>query len=243
MVISRSFTRWRGRDESNEGGRRKQLEENPEKEMKVKELPSADKERGVERPSLQPCYEKKASEKKKKKKKKKSGEEVAVGLGGEDGHEDGVLLAKELGISQEFVLRMVEAFCYFDKDNSGYLCGREMPDLLRALGRNPTCDELNTIMAEVDVDHNGKVDLREFVVMMYNQVGITDDMEVMRMAFRFFDKNGDGQISKEELRGCILRYGERFVDEDLEEMMKNADLDRNGFIDFSEFVEMLGQAS
>ena len=80
--------------------------------------------------------------------------------------------------------------------------------------RNPTCDELNTIMAEVrllhcivndtdaknkcmffslihhlnvfgwfqsglqlqmlklqvDVDHNGKVDLREFVVMMYNQV-------------------------------------------------------------------------
>jgi len=105
--------------------------------------------------------------------------------------------------------------------------------------RNPTCDELNTIMAEVDVDHNGKVDLREFIVMMYNQVGITDDMEEMRIAFRFFDKNGDGQISKEELRSCILRYGERFVDEDLEEMMKNADLDRNGFIDFSEFVEML----
>jgi len=64
-------------------------------------------------------------------------------------------------------------------------------------------------------------------------------MEEMRIAFRFFDKNGDGQISKEELRSCILRYGERFVDEDLEEMMKNADLDRNGFIDFSEFVEML----
>ena len=33
----------------------------------------------------------------------------------EDGHEVGVLLAKELGISEEFVLRMVEAFRYFDK--------------------------------------------------------------------------------------------------------------------------------
>ena len=33
----------------------------------------------------------------------------------EDGHEVGVLLARELGISEEFVLRMVEAFCYFDK--------------------------------------------------------------------------------------------------------------------------------
>ena len=39
---------------------------------------------------------------------------VAVGPG-EDGHEVGVLLAKELGISEEFVLRMVEAFRYFDK--------------------------------------------------------------------------------------------------------------------------------
>jgi len=115
---------------------------------------------------MQVWNEKEAS---KKEKKKKEGGQVAVGPA-EDGHEVGVLLARELGISEEFVLRMVEAFRYFDKDSSGYLCGKEMPDLLRALGRNPTCDELNTIMAEVDVDHNGKVDLREFIVMMYNQV-------------------------------------------------------------------------
>ena len=41
--------------------------------------------------------------------------EVSVGSREEDGHEVGVLLARELGISEEFVLRMVEAFCYFDK--------------------------------------------------------------------------------------------------------------------------------
>jgi len=165
--------------------------------------------------------------------------DTGVGTKEEDNHEIGVLYARELGISEEFVLRMVEAFAYFDKDRNGYLCGKEMPDLLRALGRNPTRDELNTIMAEVDVDHNGKVDLREFIVMMHDQVGTFDDIEELKMAFRFFDRNGDGQISKEELRASILRYGERFEDEDMEQMMKDADLDRNGFIDFSEFVKML----
>ena len=30
--------------------------------------------------------------------------------------------------------------------------------------------QVNAIMAEVDVDHNGKMDLAEFIVMMHNQV-------------------------------------------------------------------------
>ena len=41
-------------------------------------------------------------------------------------------------------------------------------------------------MAEVDVDHNGKMDLREFVQMMYNMVGSKDkdNMDEIQIAFR-----------------------------------------------------------
>ena len=40
-------------------------------------------------------------------------------------------------------------------------------------------------MAEVDLDHNGKMDLREFIVMMYNVLGNNkDNMEEIQMAFR-----------------------------------------------------------
>ena len=39
-------------------------------------------------------------------------------------------------------------------------------------------------MASIDVDHNGKIDLLEFVLMMHNTVGKTDAMEEIRMAFR-----------------------------------------------------------
>ena len=44
-MVSRSFTRWRGRDESQEGGRRKKVEKNTEKEMKGKKLPFDKKEK------------------------------------------------------------------------------------------------------------------------------------------------------------------------------------------------------
>ena len=60
---------------------------------------------------------------------------------------------------------------------------------MRALGRNPTHAEVNTMMAKVDVDHNGKLDLTEFIVMMYNH-NLENNMEEenieeMRMAFRY----------------------------------------------------------
>ena len=56
--------------------------------------------------------------------------------------------------------------------------------MLRVLGWNPTEAEVNRMIAEVDVDHNGKMDLMEFIMMMHNQVGNTDTMEEMKMAFR-----------------------------------------------------------
>ena len=48
-------------------------------------------------------------------KKKTEVGDTGVGTKEEDNHEIGVLYAGELGISEEFVLRMVEAFAYFDK--------------------------------------------------------------------------------------------------------------------------------
>ena len=54
------------------------------------------------------------------------------------------------------------------QDNSGFICSREFGPLLRALGKNPTHAEVNSLMARVDVDHNGKLDLAEFIMMMYN---------------------------------------------------------------------------
>ena len=37
----------------------------------------------------------------------------------------------------------------------------------------------------------------------------------------------------------MLNFGERFLEEDIELMIRLADLDDNGFIDFEEFVRML----
>ena len=60
--------------------------------------------------------------------------------------------------------------------------------------------------------------------------------------FRAFDTDGDGKISKDEFRICMLNFGERFGEEEITDMVKQADSDMDGSINFIEFVQMLTQA-
>ena len=58
--------------------------------------------------------------------------------------------------------------------------------MLRAYGCNPTEREVFSLMAEVDVNHNGKIDLFEFVMMMHNNIAHSDEIEDIRIAFRLY---------------------------------------------------------
>ncbi|KAL9242908.1 hypothetical protein vseg_016865 [Gypsophila vaccaria] len=60
---------------------------------------------------------------------------------------------------------LYKAFKYFDKDNSGYITMEELEHALKKfnMGDEKTIRE---IIAEVDTDHDGKIDYDEFVAMM-----------------------------------------------------------------------------
>lgn len=62
----------------------------------------------------------------------------------------------------------------------------------------------------------------------------------MRQLFDQFDKDHDGRITKNELNFvmCNLFPDEIITEQDVNEMMDAADLDRNGFIDYNEFANM-----
>ena len=50
--------------------------------------------------------------------------------------------------------------------------------------------------------------------------------------FRRFDKGGNGRISMKELRRMMGQLGERLTDDELDDMMREADLNGDGQIDF-----------
>lgn len=52
-------------------------------------------------------------------------------------------------------------------------------------------------------------------------------------AFRVFDKNNDGMISSNELRHVMTNLGEKLSDEEVDDMIKEADLDGDGMVNYA----------
>ena len=68
--------------------------------------------------------------------------------------------------------------------------------------------------------------------MMSKKITSYDIEEEIRDAFKVFDKDGNGLISAHELRQIMMSLGEKLTDEELDEMMREADLNGDGQIDY-----------
>merc|ERR1712198_162702 len=132
-----------------------------------------------------------------------------------------------------------EAFDEFDKDHSGTISPDELLGVLRAMGQNPTEDELLNLVLEVDIDGNGTIEFEEFINMMMKKAGEVDEEADLREAFKIFDRDKDGFISMKELKKVCSMLGTMLTKEELDMFMAEADADGNGKLDYDEFVKML----
>ena len=156
---------------------------------------------------------------------------------------DGTITTKELGT----VMRSLGALLLIHP--------RPFVLVLRStlLGQNPTENELIDMINEVDTVGNGTIDFSEFLTMMMRKKRESDTEEEIKEAFNVFDKDGNGFISAAELRyvmnslGALLlihlrplvlvlrsplRIGEKLTDREVDEMIREADIDGDGLISY-----------
>ena len=96
---------------------------------------------------------------------------------------------------------------------------------MRSLGENPTEDELKEMIEEDDGDGSGTIDFYEFLVMQIKEMKEEEVKEELRIAFLKSDTDRDGGIDSTEMLRLMTNLGEFPSDEEIEQMITEADTD------------------
>ncbi|KAG6629491.1 calmodulin-2/4-like isoform X1 [Carya illinoinensis] len=142
-------------------------------------------------------------------------------------------------LPQEQVNQFNEAFKLFDKDGNGRITTGELGSVMRSLGQNPTEAELVEMIKEVDADGSGTVDSSEFLKLMEKKMMDSNFEEELRKAFDVFDNDQNGFITAAELRHVKANLGDKLTDEDVNEIILEADADGDKQINFDEFARVM----
>lgn len=89
-------------------------------------------------------------------------------------------------LTEEQKIEAKEAFQLVDKEDSGSIKTKEVGIVLRALGHNPSEEDLEKLLAGRD----DSVTLNDFLEMLSAEVNDDMDGEELRVAFKVFDREG-----------------------------------------------------
>ncbi|CAE8587768.1 unnamed protein product, partial [Polarella glacialis] len=146
---------------------------------------------------------------------------------------------KQKELTEEQKQEIKEAFDLFDTDGSGEIDSKELKVAMRALGFEPKKEEIQKMISDVDDDGSGTIGYEEFLKMMTHKILNRDPKDEILKAFRLFDDDETGKISFKNLKRVAKELGERMTDEELQEMVDEADRDGDGEVNEEEFLRIM----
>ena len=90
----------------------------------------------------------------------------------------------------------------------------------------------------IDTDGSGAIDYSEFLMATMNEQQLMSK-EKLKQAFKMFDKDNSGTISKQEIRDALGNLDEEVADKMISEVDDNGD----GEISFDEFERMMNMVA
>ena len=136
------------------------------------------------------------------------------------------------------------AFNKFDINGDAEISYQELKN---GVGGGFSENEVNAVFALGDTDQDGSISFLEFAkLMITNATEVLSkfwkcfrDVKVLRQAFKQFDIDGDGKITKQEVAQGMKKSGRDFTMDDINTLFVLADKDGDGQIDFAEFATIM----
>ncbi|XP_058988195.1 calcium-binding protein E63-1 isoform X2 [Musca domestica] len=151
------------------------------------------------------------------------------------------------------------AFDLLDRNRDGRVTANELQFMLKNLGINVRDEIINDLIREASHSGNGLINEAEFLQWVGRIQALRDEQHQQQQqeenaskpdelddvtqdliaAFRVFDRDGNGFITRDELQTAMEMIGEPLTETQLTQLLAIADLDQDGRIDYEEFTKLL----
>lgn len=140
-------------------------------------------------------------------------------------------------LSAEYLADIKQTFERFDVKNEGKFETKQLKFAIRALGFEPKKEEIKKIIEEFGSD--GYIKLKDFTDLMTKRFTEKTVNEEIMKAFQLFDNGQTGKITFDDLKRVSNELGEKINDEELWEMIEEADLNGDKVVDCQEFLRIM----
>lgn len=127
-----------------------------------------------------------------------------------------------------------EAFNMIDQNRDGFIDKEDLGDMLASLGKNVSDSYLEGMINEAP----GAINFTMFLTMFGEKLTGTDPEDVIKNAFGCFDEDGTGFLNEEYLRELLTTMGDRFTDDEVDELFREAPIKGQKF-NYIEFTRIL----
>uniref|UniRef100_G1Q9R5 EF-hand domain-containing protein n=1 Tax=Myotis lucifugus TaxID=59463 RepID=G1Q9R5_MYOLU len=153
-------------------------------------------------------------------------------------------VSPKLELSPQQIQELRQAFDLFDTDATGTTDVKELKVVMRAMGFEPKKEEIMKMISEIDPEEGtGKINFNDFLTVMTQKMFEKDSKEDILKAFKLFDDDETGTISFDNLKRVSNELDENITDEELKEMIDEADRDGDGEVNEEDFLRIMKKTS
>ena len=129
-------------------------------------------------------------------------------------------------------------FDLIDKDKDTKITPEELGPALRVCGASPSQQELEMAI-QSSGDKSNLINFEKFIDIYEKLINNQDSEEDIINELKKLDKNGSGNITVKDLRSLLANYGDVLTKEEVDDIVQEANADKNGNINIEKFAKIL----
>ena len=146
---------------------------------------------------------------------------------------------KKSDLQEERRKLMKEVLDLFDPNNEGYVKTKDITKILKAMGRTLEEDDEQNFIEAADPENTNEISKENFLATAEAMFSLSkEEIKELLDAFKVFDINNTGKISIKNFRKVLINYGQEFNEEEVDEILKCIDIDREGNIIIKDFINI-----